>query len=107
MELYQKAFGTNFVLGFDLQSYPMLTDRSWGNDVSPSFYFKQNDNYFVLWVDYQTKELRENEDSARYVIQLGTNYGDELNPEIYAEDNEILIQSDDFINIAPFIKMII
>lgn len=39
--LYKNEFGADFDLGFNLNDYPFLKDKSWHNDVSPSFFFKE------------------------------------------------------------------
>ena len=68
MHLYKQEFGEAFELGFELGHFPFLLDKSWHNDVCPSFMFKskkgsdssnldqhksqQNDQYLVLWTDY-------------------------------------------------------
>lgn len=46
---YKQAFGQDFDLGFDLDSLPVkLTDRSYGNDVCPSFYFSAGGEYVLV-----------------------------------------------------------
>lgn len=52
MELYKQEFCQDFDLGFDLNDHPYLIDKSWHNDLCPSFYFKVGEQYYVLWVDY-------------------------------------------------------
>ncbi|MBB1347219.1 hypothetical protein [Pseudoalteromonas sp. SG45-2] len=86
MELYKQEFGQNFDLGFDLKNHPSLIDKSWHNDLCPSFYFKVGEQYYVLWVDYADIEQRE-EDTPRYMITKGVNEGSMDKPEVYCEIN--------------------
>lgn len=86
MELYKQEFGQNFDLGFDLKNHPSLIDKSWHNDLCPSFYFKVGEQYYVLWVDYADIEQRE-EDTPRYMITKGVNEGSKDKPEVYCEIN--------------------
>ncbi|MBB1456893.1 hypothetical protein [Pseudoalteromonas sp. SG43-5] len=86
MELYKQEFGQNFDLGFDLKNHPYLIDKSWHNDLCPSFYFKVGEQYYVLWVDYADIEQRE-EETLRYLITKGVNEGTNDTPEIYSETN--------------------
>ena len=67
MKLYQRMFGSEFELGFDLCAFPFLTDTSYSNDISPSFTFTNNGEYFKLWVDHEYVEDRE-EENMRYAI---------------------------------------
>lgn len=62
MDEYKQEFGESFQLGFELSHFPFLKDKSWHNDVCPSFMFKgkegidsstgleQSEQYLVLWV---------------------------------------------------------
>ncbi|AQS35245.1 hypothetical protein Sps_00020 [Shewanella psychrophila] len=64
MHQYKQEFGEAFDLGFELSHFSFLKDKSWHNDVCPSFMFKakvnsdisvgleQSEQYLVLWVDY-------------------------------------------------------
>lgn len=97
-ELYKKEFGDNFELGFDLGELSMLVDKSWHNDMSPSFYFKKGNDYFVLWVDYKNPAQRETVGGYRYTIQEAKNYGTDTEPEVYAEDGEIIAEFEEVIN---------
>ncbi|MDI5832692.1 hypothetical protein AAEH72_10370 [Shewanella xiamenensis] len=81
MSVYQQTFGDKFELGFDLSLYTFLIDKSYQNDMCPSFYFKHNNHYFILWVDYADPICRE-EDYPRYSIISAVNDGDNLHPEI-------------------------
>ncbi|WP_259399165.1 hypothetical protein [Pseudoalteromonas sp. SG43-7] len=48
MSLYKQEFGQDFDLGFDLKEHPYLIDKSWHNDLCPNFYFKVDEQYYVL-----------------------------------------------------------
>ena len=85
MSNYKSEFGRDFDLGFNLYNYSWLIDKSWHNDVCPSFYYKTAQGYFILWVDFAEPEKRE-EDGERYVITKAINEGSENAPEIY-QDN--------------------
>lgn len=65
--LYKKEFGDNFNLGFNIGEFPELHDKSYHNDVCPSFWFMKNGQYIVLWVDFENPQDRES-DSKRYTI---------------------------------------
>lgn len=103
MELYKKEFGQDFELGFKLREHPYLIDKSWHNDLCPSFYFKVGEQYYVLWVDYPNVEQRE-EDTPRYVIVGAVNEGADGKPEIYAGNGEVLFECEVFINLKKWIK---
>ena len=81
MSAYHQTFGYEFDLGFDLSQYPFLIDKSYQNDMCPSFYFKLKSDYFILWVDYADPICRE-EDYPRYSIISAVNDGDNIHPEI-------------------------
>lgn len=91
--LYKNEFGADFDLGFNLSDYPYLKDKSWHNDVSPSFYFNIGQQYYVLWVDYLKPEDREQE-NCRFTIINATNEGDEQHPEIYSGNGDIAFESE-------------
>lgn len=103
-ELYKKEFGNNFELGFNLGELSMLIDKSWHNGMCPSFFFKKNSDYFVLWVDYEKLAQRETSGGYRYTIQKAKNYGTDSAPEIYAEDGQIVLQSEVIKDAIHFIK---
>jgi hypothetical protein len=90
MQPYLQAFGTQFTLGFNPNDYPFLIDKSYGNDTCVSFYFKQGDQYRILWVDHEIAHDRE-EDCARYTIVSATNEGDDEYPEIYSEPDSLQV----------------
>jgi hypothetical protein len=100
--LYKNEFGTDFDLGFNLNDYPYLKDKSWHNDVSPSFYFSIGLQYYVLWVDHADPTEREDSNS-RYLIQEAINEGDEIHPEIYSSDGDIVFESELVINLNQFL----
>ncbi|WP_298776294.1 hypothetical protein [uncultured Shewanella sp.] len=100
MHLYQKEFGDKFELGFNLTDYSFLTDRSWHNDVSPSFYFKKGNHFYVLWVERPNVDDRENDSDARYTIMLAENEGDENAPELTS--TEVVFETEHAIDLKPF-----
>ncbi len=75
---------------------------------------KQNSlvEYLVLWVDYPSKEERENSRASRYSIVTATNLGSLHEPEIYhdehsftlfeTEESEALTQYLSGLHIEPF-----
>lgn len=103
MYLYQKEFEPDFDLGFNLADFPQLNDKSWHNDMSPSFWFESNGQYYILWVDYADKSKRE-EDTPRYIIVGADNEGTCEDPEIYAGCNDVVYQSEYFSDIALFLQ---
>ena len=98
MELFKQEFGQNFNIGFDLSLHPWLIDKSWHNDVSPSFYFKAQTGYMVLWVDYEDSEQREDSEQARYVMMTAINSGTDESPDIHHDEDSTLIFSSNNIN---------
>lgn len=82
---YKTEFGPDFDLGFNLSDYPQLTDKSWHNDVCPSFTFKAGSQHLILWVDYENPDERELS-QERYVVMTAINEGTESEPEIYTGD---------------------
>lgn len=82
MKLYQEMFGRNFNLGFDVDDYPFLTDKSYRNDICPSFYFNVAGTYYILWVDYPDASEREDKSYSRYTIVEALNVGDDEYCEI-------------------------
>ncbi|WP_108944603.1 hypothetical protein [Shewanella halifaxensis] len=96
MELYKQEFGQNFNLGFDLSLYPWLMDKSWHNDISPSFYFRTPTGFMVLWVDYEDPEQREDSEQDRYVVMTAVNSGTDESPEIHHdEESSVIFSSND------------
>ncbi|MFV7770163.1 hypothetical protein [Shewanella marisflavi] len=100
--LYKNEFGPDFDLGFNLSDYPYLKDKSWHNDVSPSFYFSIGSQYYVLWVDHTDPAEREDLNS-RYLIQEAINEGDEVNPEVYSSGGDIIFESELVKNLNQFL----
>jgi hypothetical protein len=101
--IYKNEFGADFDLGFNLSDYPYLKDKSWHNDVSPSFYFSIGPKYYVLWVDHADPAAREDSNS-RYLIQEATNEGDEINPEIYCSSGNIVFEGEQFIDVSNCLR---
>lgn len=104
--LYKREFGQDFELGFDLRDHPYLTDKSWHNDVSPSFYFKVEEQFYVLWVDFQDPEQREYS-NCRYLIQEAINEGTEDTPEISSSDCSIIFESEYPAELINFVNMLL
>lgn len=102
---YNSAFSHTFELGFKIEEFPVkLVDRSYQNDICPSFYFQINDEYFILWVDYKNKELREDPESYRYSIAYAINEGDEKNLEISEDSSKTdILCSDNFLDVKRLI----
>jgi hypothetical protein len=100
--LYKNEFGTDFDLGFNLKDYPYLIDKSWHNDVSPSFYFNVGSQYYVLWIDYSDPAKRE-DTNGRYLIQEAINEGDEINPEINSSTGDIIFENELIVNLNQFL----
>jgi hypothetical protein len=71
---------------FDIPFLEGFTDKSWKNDVCPSFYSQFNATHdLVIWIDYKDKDLRE----------VDQGYGQFtlcLNP---INDEDLDIESDD------------
>jgi len=140
---YKQEFGVGFELGFELGDFSFLIDKSWHNDACPSFMFKLNSGlghadsgftdggldhggsdhkqnslveYLVLWVDYPSKEERENSRASRYSIVTATNLGSLHEPEtslnighdehsftlFETEESEVLTQYLSGLHIEPF-----
>lgn len=91
--IYKKEFSLDFELGFNLADYPYLIDKSWHNDVCPSFYFNVGEQYYVLWVDYPEQEKREYS-NKRYLVQEAKNEGDQKYPEISSSDGEMIFEGE-------------
>lgn len=95
MSLYQNAFGKDFKLGFNLADYPFLIDQSYSNDMCPSFYFKSNSTYYILWVDHENPAEREDENNHRYTIFEAENLGDDDFPELQTKgDSDSYLETD-------------
>lgn len=106
MSLYKKEFGAQFDLGFDLANYDWLVDKSWHNDVCPSFTYKKAGQYFVLWVDYLNPETREFE-LSRYTIVTAINEGTEGCPEVFSFDgSQTVFESESVAELIGFFDSI-
>lgn len=91
---YKIAFSRDFYFGFKVKDFRgKLIDKIYGNGISPSFYFKIQNQYFFLWVNYRENSLREDPETKKYILTLGVNlcYNEYL--DIYDDHNktEILI----------------
>lgn len=104
MYLYQQEFGISFDLGFDQLRYSCLKDKSWHNDICPSFYFIKNDTYYILWVNFPDPQDRENTDDSRYTIVEAVNEGDVQYPEIYSSNGEDIVASESIQDIVAFLQ---
>ncbi len=101
---YKTEFGLDFNLGFDLSEYPLLIDKSWHNDVCPSFYFRVGGEYFVLWVDFEDPYRREY-DIARYAVVSAENLGCDESPDIVCGENGIdMFRTDDAHSLAAYLN---
>lgn len=102
---YKKEFSSTFDLGFNIDDLPIkLVDKSYQNDICPSFYFNINDQFFILWTDYKNKEEREEPESKRYTLVFGVNEGDNQHKEIYVDFNkEDILSTDNFLDIKKLI----
>jgi hypothetical protein len=106
MALYKREFGEEFNLGFDLADFPWLKDKSWHNDVSPSFTFKAGTQYLVLWVDYEEPDSRELE-QERYLVMTAFNEGTETEAEIYTgEDSEVVLATESPSELTTYLKQL-
>lgn len=102
MELYKQEFNENFDLGFDLKDHPYLIDKSWHNDLCPSFYFNVSEQFYVLWVDDADIEQRE-EDMPRYVIIEAINEGNNEEPEVYAGNGKMIFECENYIELKHYL----
>jgi hypothetical protein len=121
---YKQEFGEDFELGFELNHFPFIKDKSWQNDVCPSFMFKakinsnsfglnqrpqsqsqQDEQYLVLWVDYENEDHRENTTTSRYSIVTATNLGSLHEPEIYHDEHSFtLFESEDPATLTQYLS---
>ncbi|WP_299809875.1 hypothetical protein [uncultured Shewanella sp.] len=91
MNQYMQEFGPAFELGFCVDDFPFLVDKSWHQDSCPSFMFKTHEGYAVLWVDYLSKDERKNSSAARYAVVTASNLGSESEPEIYHDEHSFTL----------------
>ncbi|MBJ7556030.1 hypothetical protein [Marinomonas spartinae] len=76
-------------LGFNSDVLPVrLVNNTSSNDVCASFYFKKDEAYYLLWIEHQSPQYRENENSPRYAISPAINEGDDESPEIYCDSSK-------------------
>lgn len=100
---FKTEFGEDFSLGFDLDAFPFLVDKSWHNDICPSFYYTADDNYYVLWVSPKIRRKRE-DNSARYVIVTAENLGSKDDCEIDCGGNsETIFSSESVEDLKAFL----
>jgi len=93
MNLYQQQFGNDFELGFELRAFSFLNDTSYSNDVSPSFTFTHNGEYFKLWVDHEFQEDREDENLRYAIIRYADEHFEEYDEMIHeVESPEEIIE---------------
>lgn len=106
MTHYKREFGEDFNLGFNLTDFPWLKDKSWHNDVSPSFTFKAGSQYLVLWVDYEEPDSREL-GQERYLVMTAINEGTEADPEIYTgEDSEVVLATESPSELTAYLRQL-
>ncbi|MBH0039871.1 hypothetical protein [Pseudoalteromonas sp. SWN166] len=103
MSLYKQEFSQDFELGFDLNDHPYLIDKSWHNDLCPSFYFRVGEQFYVLWVDHTDVEQRE-ENTPRYVIVEAINEGSNEEPEVYAGEGKVAFECEDYKSLHNFLQ---
>jgi hypothetical protein len=106
MRLYQKAFGNDFDLGINLEDYLFLIDKSYANDMCPSFYFKLNNTYYILWVDHAAVAMREDESNSRYTVCEAENLGDDKSPELQTASDKTPIEIELVGDMIIYLKMI-
>jgi hypothetical protein len=95
MELYKREFGDSFSLGFSQEQFPWLKDKSWHNDVCPSFIINTTTGYLILWVDFAHESHREL-DQERYIVITATNVGTEEYPEIHNTEDDTIVFSTEY-----------
>lgn len=101
---YQIAFSPSFELGFNLNQYPFLTDKSYRNDMSPSFWFKDGNDYLVLWVDFPEKSMREEQKSKRYTVVTAINHDSDDCPDIDSSNGDVIFESESSRELSLFLK---
>lgn len=106
MSLYQRTFSTNFELGFKLSEYPFLVDQSSANDMCPSFYFKLDSAYYILWVDHAAVEQREDESNSRYTVVEAENFGDDEYPELQTKASPALVELEAVADIVLYLNQL-
>lgn len=103
---YKEFFSSTLDLGFKIDEWPVkLIDKSYRNDICPSFYFIIKNKFYILWADYQEKKSRENPESNRYTLVHGINEGDDDYPEIYDDiSQELIMSSENIAEIQNFVN---
>lgn len=100
---YRKEFGRDFDIGFNLNKAPIyLVDRSYHNDICPSFYFESDGNFYLLWT-YGDDDYRESEEDKRYMVTPAKNEGDDQYLEL-AQDGGSIFQTDSPEVLFEFLK---
>lgn len=104
--LYKRKFGADFDLGFSLIQYSFLVDQSSANDMCPSFYFKLNEVYYILWVDHAAVEQREDESNSRYTVVEAENFGDDEYPELQTKATPALAELEAVTDIVLYLNQL-
>lgn len=104
--LYKRKFGTDFDLGFSFIEYPFLVDQSSANDMCPSFYFKLDSAYYILWVDHAAVEQREDENNHRYTVVEAENFGDDEYPELQTKASPALVELEAVADIVLYLNQL-
>lgn len=97
MYSYQGGVMEGLKFGFNSNDIPTtLVNNTSPNDTCASFYFRQGDEYYQLWVEHQNVKYRESDNLPRYAISYANNEGDDENPEIYSDTSKNdIFRSDD------------
>lgn len=83
--------------GFNSHDIPVrLVNNTSPNDPCALFYFRQDGEYYLLWVEHQNVEYRESDDLPRHAISCAINEWNDENPEIYSDTSKNdFFRSDD------------
>ncbi|NCN67971.1 MAG: hypothetical protein GW908_11205 [Thiomicrospira sp.] len=106
MKLYKNEFGSDFDLGINLDDYTFLIDKSYANDMCPSFYFKLNHTYYILWVDHAAVAMREDENNSRYTVCEAENLGSDKFPELQTLSDNAPIEIELVEDMIIYLKML-
>lgn len=101
--LYKTEFAADFDLGFKLENHPILVDRSYHNDTSPSFWFMDEGQYYVLWVDMADKMEREEESFLRYTVITAINHDSSDSPDIDSSNGQLVFESENYAELSVFL----
>ena len=75
---------SNFRLGFNAKDLKVkIINNTSNNDSCNSYYFKLSDKYYILWVEHQDLEQRENDNYKRYTLNHAINEASLDLPEVY------------------------